>query len=236
MKERPIIYSAPMVLAKLAGRKTQTRRIVKPQPPTAEAVRAKSGTSFSIFTDRHAPTYFRVGGPVWAVRELMGANPEWHCPYGMPGDRLWGRETFGIAHEHSDLEWDIAVAQAQQKRNDCGVVYRADANGGWALSHLVGDRWRPSIFMPRWASRLLDEVVAVRVERLQDISAEDAIAEGLTEEAGSDVPFYGCPGVFTADFTDPRDAYRELWSSINGPESWAANPWVWVVETKAVKP
>lgn len=171
MKERPILFSAPMVRALLDGRKTQTRRVVKPQPTATreEAIRTygKGGT-------------FILEAGFFGVR----------CPYGQLGDRLWVRETWG------------ACAGSP--------VYRADDNATCP----DGGRWKPSIHMPRWASRITLEVTGVRVERLQDISEEDAIAEGVPEQRG-----------------DPW-AFQCLWDSINGARercSWAANPWVWAI-------
>jgi len=119
-------------------------------------------------------------------------GPEIKCPYGQPGDRLWVRETW---HDASSALHSCAL-------------YRAD--GG----EIYGGKWAPSIHMPRWASRITLEITSVRVERLQDISEADAIAEGVYTDPAS--PAY--------------DAYAQLWDEINGPGSWAANPWVWVLE------
>ena len=90
--ERPVLFNGAMVRAILSGAKTQTRRVMHPAPPSIEAVRAKSGSDFSIFTDQSTPGLYRVAGPVWAVRELMGSEPRWRCPHGEAGDRLWVRE------------------------------------------------------------------------------------------------------------------------------------------------
>jgi hypothetical protein len=134
---------------------------------------------------------------------------QWHkarCPYGQPGDRLWVRETFMI---HGG---EIAFAATDQPLVGC-------------------DKWKPSIFMTRLASRITLEVVAVRVDRLQDITEEDAIAEGMHEFHGTGI--YGCdphgtPGPLCGD--SAGEAFRLLWLKINGVDSWTANPWVWVVE------
>lgn len=126
------------------------------------------------------------------------------CPYGYPGDRLWVRETF---RQYPD-----------------GIFYRADAND-IELANDVHRPWKPSIFMPRAASRITLEITAVRLARLQDISEVDVTAEGIQEIIDAGVDHDGWP----------RDAYRSLWDSINGPDSWDANPWVWVVEFKVVK-
>lgn len=163
-KERPILFSGPMVRAILDGRKTQTRRMIKPD--------------WSRCLDLDDPDDRKA-----AVER---------CRHGKLGDRLWVRETFAI---HGG---EIAYAATDQ--------------------HLVGcDRWKPSIHMPRRASRIVLEIAGVRVERLNEISRGDAMAEG-------------CPHSNLAYGQNPCDWFRELWKSTNGPESWAANPWVWVIE------
>lgn len=190
MKERPILFSAPMVRALLAGTKTQTRRVVKPQP---HAGVRRSPFVKSGLEDGHG-------------REIKN-------PYGQPGDRLWVRETFTRHEDESGF-------------GSGRTLYRADMEGyeaPWA--------WTPSIFMPRWASRITLEVIGVRVERLQDISEEDARAEGIYEVWPGrwhwmDVAF--------CDFQTARDAYRALFESINGPGSWEPDPWVLVVEFKPI--
>ena len=196
MKERPILFSGPMVRAILEGRKTQTRRVVKPQPPTAfVTVRVEDGTQFS-----------------WCLRnqsafDLPESAADWltlRCPYGVPGDRLWVRETWGSCTTNGTVCSGYRADVALRPEIEAGV-----------------DRWRPSIHMPRWASRLLLEVKAVRVERLQEISEDDAFAEGIS---GGD--WLG----------NPVGTYRELWDSINAKRghSWESNPWVWVVEFERV--
>lgn len=186
MKERPILFSAPMVRALLDGRKTQTRRIVKfPHPPEG-----------------------------WHVN---------NCPYGQPGDRLWVREsgwerpyrTTKMMREGADTWPRFAYAADDWSDND-----RADFKA-------FGFKPRPSIHMPRWASRILLEITGIRVERLQDISEEDARAEGCE-----------VPAIIYPD--EPHSAYsyveqyRLLWESINGPGSWDANPWVWCISFRRI--
>ena len=211
MKERPIIFSAPMVRAILDGRKTQTRRVVK-------GVRM-----FSAEHDaRWNPHVIRPGGACpdsWSWWEGPAHGPSMYheaaCPYGRPGDRLWVRETFSGPH---CFEAGAGCGKAATPPSKWGrssrIWYWADGNplrGDWT-------RPRPSIHMPRWASRITLEVTGVRVERLQDISANDAVAEGVMDWATGP--------------TSPQRDYRALWESINGPGSWNANPWVWVVEFK----
>ena len=211
MKERPILFSAPMVRARLDGSKTQTRRVVKPQPPTTEAVRKLAGIDYSwISPDRPGMEYHRPAGPVWAVRKLMGVEPEIRCPYGQPGDRLWVRETWWHDEE------------------DNAIIYRADPGSSIVdvnkhETDLPKYNWRPSIFMPRCASRITLEITRIRIEHLQAINEVDAIAEGA--------PWAACGS--------PQDGshkagYAKLWESIHGPGSWDANPWVWVIEFKGL--
>jgi hypothetical protein len=252
MKERPILFSAPMVRAILAGTKTQTRRAVKPQPPAVEVVRKKCGSGFSIFTDHHTrPDQFRVGGPVWAVREIMGAqypkSHDWVSPYGAPGDRLWVRETWAPC-EAPILpgRFQYAADGAVGNRIDIGgdLVWRRsgytlgvtedDPTGIWIGKPQL---WRPSIHMPRKASRLDLEVTGVRVERLHDISEEDARAEGAPPYVVGHGPITDAelraePGYFSDRLY--RNGFEDLWRSINGAESWDANPWVWVVSFRRV--
>ncbi len=215
MKEHPILFSSPMVKALLAGTKTQTRRLLKPAPPTTEAVLARAGITFSIFTDAHSPGTFRVGGPVWAVRELMGVEPDWRSPYGEPGDRLWVRETLLLGDDGS---WVYAA-------DSCPIeLVAGDPNYPAMLSwahHNERERCN-SIHMPRWASRITLEVTSVRVERLQDISEEDAKAEGVDSVPVGDIPRNGT--------LYHRDDFAQLWDIINGSKApWSSNPWVWVV-------
>jgi hypothetical protein len=202
MKERPILFSAPMVRAILEGRKTQTRRVVKPQPsPSSDSVWL--GTD-GIWRFSH-PT---LRGPVSHEADDV------RCPYGYPGDRLWVRETIELQTLHGN--------------NFPSPVYSSDGahvmdgNGKASNHEFMRRRVTPSIHMPRWASRILLEVVSVRVERLQEISEADAKAEGV-----DGIKYFGL------DRSNTR-AYSELWESINGPESWDANPWVWCVEFKRV--
>lgn len=208
MKERPILFSAPMVRAILDGRKTQTRRVVKHQPP-AEAR--------DVFTFHHPDPrehFYAFDGNAL----LDWAYP---CPYGEGGDRLYVRET-----------WQHSNHPLGPYDSGCHVFYRADYLDDPLGSDLelakdgIRREWRPSIHMPRALSRITLEVTGVRVERLQDISESDAQAEGCSLECmtptGDDngSAIYG-PG-----------GYIALWESINGAGSWNADPWVWVVEFK----
>lgn len=209
MKERPILFSAPMVRALLAGTKTQSRRVVGGLSKRFPLVNLAdiSPTRFSGRFDDPASWG-------WAYAEDGEHAPlaswlSW-CPYGRPGDRLWVRENGWERPERSPRD--------MREGADTWPPYEYDAEPVSTLSveDMKAWKWkrRPSIHMPRWASRITLEVVAVRVERLQEISEADAQAEGV----------------------DPvrthRVSYIALWNTINGAGAWESNPWVWVVEFK----
>jgi hypothetical protein len=234
MRERPILFSAPMVRAILEGRKSQTRRIVKPQPvqPAADCHPKNVAKHPAPYLDaycsqRKTPENPRGMSDQWCWWQVDDRQclPMFRCPYGQPGGRLWVRET-----------WARNTNQVSDTHMDTSVVYRADGekraqNNGTDLP------WRPSIHMPRWASRILLEITGVRVERLQKISEADAQAEGIEWNPNLDPlgpckwRHYGQPntGIYPAS-----SSFETLWKSINGAGSWDANPWVWVVEFKRV--
>ena len=209
MKETPILFSDPMVRAIREGRKTQTRRVMRPQPTT--------GLRFGV----------PVKGDGQSVREVR-------CPYGQPGDRLWVREA-----------WDFRSWETDKIR----VVYRADGEQrdfsppkDWHPMVYNYERWRPSIHMPRWASRIDLEVETVRVERLQDISEEDAKAEGAEAKRWDELRQFslsllGGVGAPIPKAPQFRYGYYELWNSINAKRGlgWDMNPWVWVLDLKPVE-
>ena len=196
MRERPILFSAPMIRALLAGTKTQTRRVVKPQPIVSDVCGAPMWT----FARERAQSRL-----IWPnAREQVLAL----CPYGQPGDRLYVRETWRASSAHNSLApRDIPVGD--------GVEYAADPE------RILTGKTRTAIHMPRWASRITLEVTGVRVERLNDISEADAREEGCLPVVHGDG---------AVDCGTRKTAFRALWESINGTDSWAANPWVWVVE------
>lgn len=210
MAERPILFSAPMVRALLAGTKTQTRRVVKPQP--------KLDTT-DWWPDGGVGPKWMASGPSEATggtRQTWGWAP---CPYGVPGDRLWVREAHALHERFSDV---VRVAYAASLPGSWTEATRdfpaSNADGLKIKPYQQG--FRPSIHMPRWASRLTLQITDVRVERLNAITEADALAEGVQEP--SLVPILGA-------FWSSRDGYARLWERINGPGSWAANPWVWAV-------
>lgn len=193
MKERGILFSAPMVRALLADTKTQTRRIFKVTGPMGNKCEITSPDEEIVRFDDGTFHYLSTGA-------MSGPYP---CPYGVPGDRLWVRET-----------WQSEMVAGHER--DGPVRYRATQD-----ERCMGHRWKPSIFMPRWASRISLRITDVRVERLQSISQADANAEGIAAQSGPWLHHV------IAD-------YRRLWGSINGAESWNSNPWVWVVSFERV--
>ena len=200
MKERGIIFNGEMVRAILEGRKVQTRRIVKPQP------------------DEDGLARLRVG-PWMDTSEKI-----YRCPCGEVGDRLWVRETWQAIHcycdEHGYVdEVRFASSIPKQKTKYWHPVYEVDGHDKNREDR--GYPWRPSIHMPRWASRITLEITGVRVERLNDISEADARAEGAPTEL--------CLIGERHDL-----GFRTLWKSIYGAESWQANPWVWVIEFRKI--
>lgn len=196
MTERGMIFNAEMVRAILDGSKTQTRRPYNwKRQPAMEMAERDDGTLWPWAED------CENGGDIW-----------FQCPFGQPGDRIWVRET-----------WAEAGGNAPELQ-----LYRANypdhvPSSYENLKSAEEIRWRPSIHMPRWASRITLEIADVRVERLNSISEADARSEGITPAAG---------GVEKG--WEHRFNFRELWMSIYGEESWQANPWVWVIEFRRV--
>ena len=251
MKERPIIFDAESVRAILEGRKTQTRRVVKPQPYFNTLC---GGHWYWSGTNRW--NSISVGCPT--IKELVSnmlqqvvclAWPNSRCPYGQLGDRLWVRETWQLVKEQgytyetdygpeSDSYWTLKEDR-QVKQTDLGewlIDYRADSKE-YVLCDMV---WRSPIHMPRWASRTILEVTDVRVERIQDISFNDAIAEGCSVEHHHDEipPICDSDGMLLAKgYIGPKAWFLNRWDALNAKRgfSWPSNPWVWVVEFKLVR-
>lgn len=215
-KERPILFNADMVRAILNVKKTQTRRVMKPQPyrgrygdkhPThpngviGPLPGSLGGSDYHVWQGPHATAPLTIDAVHVALRQ---------CPYGKPGDLLWVRETWAVGNGYDGMPPRSIPQVPFVKRH-----YAATENRGELL-------WRPSIHMPRWMSRITLRITDVRVQRLQDISEDDAHAEGVThkEHGGS-----------TA-----REGFQRLWESINGNGAWAGNPWVWAMTFERVKP
>jgi hypothetical protein len=208
MKERPILFSGPMVRAILDGSKTQTRRVAKEfdEMPNLDGILQR---------------FPRQNG----------------CPHGTPGDRLWVRETWAAftqpTHEYGESDLVKGpIAEAVETHGPLAYVYKADGNS-------LPDRWRPSIFMPRIASRILLEITDVRVQRLQEISDEDARAEGIEYSDEYAVRQHAHVGLDEGDWipnAPPIPSFRSLWDTIHGSGAWHANPWVWAITFQRLEP
>lgn len=210
MKEKPILFSAPMVRAILDGRKTQTRRVLK----------SKDGIIMRLINTMQSEMQEHLELLGW--RPLIPGHLVIPCKFGQPKDTLWVRETWQGFRQtciESD-EWEPMDSPKDRHNEKFDPVYRADGKS-------QPDKWFPAIHMPRWASRITLEIINVRVERLKDISEADARAEGA-REVDWEYDNGECP-------ESCKEAFECLWNHINGPDSWAANPWVWVIEFKLVK-
>lgn len=220
-KDRPILFSGLMVRAILEGRKTQTRRVLKHGAP-------------SLFADPMFHYGDGTDGRCWYIAEAE--YPEEgsiaiDCPYGQPGDRLWVREThaivpktaYGFDREKHPLCWQIV----RPNDNHDAAIFKE----GW--TRCAPGRWRPSIHMPRWASRISLEITGVRVERLLEINYQDALAEGISRLEVNGTTRFTRPD-YDHQYASPINAFGGLWESINGAGSWKANPWVWVVDFRRV--
>lgn len=214
MKEHGIIFNSEMVCAILDGRKTQTRRIMKPQPTPCDYVdergKARGGHQWpsNIFrTMLHVEGELQNGDGGW--KGLVGDA----CPFGDIDDRLWVREAFQVG-----LCTESTIAYKATHKP-------SDLEEGWHEKI----KWRPSIHMPRWASRILLEITGVRVERLQSISGEDAKAEGFDNSQSDAANSIGW-------FEKPIRAFRRAWENIYGADGWDSNPWVWVIKFRRVTP
>ncbi|ASL89065.1 hypothetical protein BVG97_16250 [Serratia marcescens] len=236
MKERPVIFNGEMVRAILDGRKTQTRRAISDRQLHLIDVASQVGECYPLesgIDHSNSQSYYRE-----------------HCPFGQVGDRLWVRETFAVLgnEDGCPIDWNGNLIKGDEKQ--AARIYKASCwqePGNYGLWS-IPDRetqyegtWRPSIHMSRWASRIMLEITAVRVERLNDISVDDAKAEGvraLENNFGNGPAYcdYLLPNLDdTAEwYNRASDSFKSLWKSIYGEESWRANPWVWVIEFKQV--
>lgn len=239
-REKPILFSGEMVRAIRDGRKTQTRRIINPQPPLyIDELHGNELRNRAPYELEHPETGCIVGSGFFDDDDLA-----YKCPFGRHGDELWVRETWAV---HGCLYDDLpprgihgSVKGGAWKDGD-SIWYAADGENPTPATGSCKQRgrWRVSIHMPRWASRIQLLITDVQVERLNDITEEDAKAEGTS--CRSDLAWGGLYG------TDPdtmpawavdhghRYGFREIWEQINGEGSWDANPWVWVVGFENVK-
>lgn len=210
MKERPILFTAPMVRALLAGTKTQTRRVAPIRKLDITRHPGDMVTWSVSFLKAVKGVFGSHSGGKFSELQAQSIIASQFNPYGQPGDRLWVREAFRAVWSE-DHEPPRALTPAHR------IWYEADA------PHQDGSgKLRPGIFMPRWASRIALEITGLRVERLQDISDDDSLAEGIYPTA---------TGLYPGS---PRAAYQKLWEQINGPGSWDANPCVWVIEFRRI--
>lgn len=227
MKERPVIFNGEMVRAILDGRKTQTRRVMKVQPKPSET---RPGdfwfSSKKLESMVHVSDFMPGNSPIADCHHFF---QEHCCPFGQVGDRLWVREAFGMQVRRDGLG-GTGEFRVYRASNPDAVKYTT------ACGKSVPVKWTPSIHMPRRASRILLEITAVRVERLNSISEEDAKAEGVrvvkVREDGERYCDYLSPEI--NHYRRPSDSFISLWESIYGEESWQDSPWVWVIEFRRV--
>lgn len=228
-KERPIIFSAPLIPRILDGSKTMTRRIVKPQPWSVPYCDPYGNHDEAIF---------------WRYGEV---KEDWpyprFCPYGVPGDRLWVRETFQDYCPIWSGGW-CGHGTREGIEKEHGVWYGAGAPHRGPLPADPPLKWKPSIHMPRWASRITLEIVSVRVERVQEITEEDAKAEGahlatwfIPKGKENDYEHHrdisGLPG-YPSERPAYKNGFANLWESIHGEGSWDRNDWCWVIEFRRI--
>lgn len=213
MKERPILFSAPMVRAVLDGKKTQTRRLIRPQP---ELLDDAWYWTHPRYDNGLGVLYFHSKVVTQALRDCMA-----RCsPYGVPGDELWVRETWMQAYKRTRIHSGVTYLADYGYRND--LISEREAREHWT--------WRPSIFMRRTDSRIQLRITSVRVERLQEISADDVRAEGVTLPPTELFPHTNTGFKLGVQF-------EKLWDSINAKRApWASNPWVWVVNFERMRP
>jgi hypothetical protein len=218
-KERPILMNGEMVRAVLSGRKSQTRRIV-------------TDKHFKrLGLERDGDYIYTTEGPQWDGT-FEGVAP-W-SPFGSAGDRLYVRES----HWFRLTDGITTYADGSFRTHPSAIIgskyIHADDVDNWPkMAKSFGFKSVPSIHMPRWASRITLEITGVRVERLQDISEADAIAEGIAKHGDQWIDYPA--GKSAAGWNDPRKSFTSLWQSINGGDSWNANPWVWVVEFRKLE-
>jgi hypothetical protein len=213
MKEHPIIFSGPMIRAILEGRKTQTRRIVKfssksisPNGPYVES----DGNPESLLT---------------AVHELQKLSTKLACPYGTIGDRLWVRESFARVEpypqigERYEMPMGAPVSEVHREYWRKRIAFKADTDESF------NQKWKPSIHMPRWASRITLEITDIRIERIQEVSDSDAFSEGIQATVNEG----------QLDDGTAKGAFKALWNSINVKRaSWESNPYVWALTFRRI--
>jgi hypothetical protein len=222
MKERPILFSAEMVRAILEDRKGQTRRVIKPQP-------LKWCTRFELAPYKEGNFIVgEIGDWLQMTDDANSIRGLGRCPYGIPGDRLWVRETWALQKFMDDQLSEDGITPGAIDDQGYHIGYFADGSGIYEGANI--GRKRPSIFMPRWASRINLLIKDIRVERVQEIGYLDCIAEGIEQWEGSR------PG-HKKSVWQLRSDYWRLWDSINAKRGygWDVNPLVWVIEFEVMK-
>jgi hypothetical protein len=228
VRGRPILFIGPMVRAILDGQKTETRRLVKAKTQPWEHHHEESGCCPSDWTPVPEEKLHPDQAGWWWATACHADEPIGRCPYGEPGDQLWVRETWAVMARCDNTKPRDLVSPKRPT-----LWYRADELMGIHSNLRLRGRWRPSIHMPRWASRLTLDVIEVRVERLQDITEEGAQAEGH-DPSPQPATINGKPG--RVAIFDPIKWFAVEWEKLNGDRdgaSWTANPWVWVVRFQA---
>lgn len=249
-REHGVLFSAPLIRALLDGRKTVTRRIIARSNSTVDGHGASPDFWGELdFSDAHVDPGLGAGAYL-KVAHLSGeTRHRVRCRWQI-GDRIYAKETHVIEYSVEGLTQPLPHDDGRPVR----YTEHEDSEPTWEQPHyratdpapdLVCERhggpcchWRPSIFMPRWASRIVREIVSVRPERLHEITAEDARAEGMPPDGTLPATVNGAPGSVTYfGACDPRLAFAQLWDGINGKTNpWASNCWVWRVELREVQP
>lgn len=240
MKERPILFQGAMVRALLDGRKTQTRRLVKPMPghqSTWLTVEKLSRSPRAMIARTNPENWFgaQFAHPLAGQFAHGVQNEEWSplcwvkCPYGEPGDRLWVREAWWH-HKSSAIEQAGFVGGSVCNLDRKGCDFHPNQDFDPAKYPELW-RKRPSIHMPRWASRITLEITDVRVQRLHEISETDSLAEGIRQMRDGSGTFVGRegPGKLVTPWLTAKEAYFDLWDDINGHGAWRENPWTWAI-------
>jgi hypothetical protein len=226
MQEKPILFSTAMVQAILDGRKTQTRRVVKPQP---EETRAKGKEVIQV-------SDYCTGAPekgqayYWKHNGAWNGSESFKCPYGKVGDLLWVRETWCLTQPTHPESYHFGYKAG-------GIMPYSDWEASEKYDYATPDQWKPSIHMPKEAARIWLRITDVRVERLHEITEDDAVKEGVMSLKPTELmknTQLCCHSDFTEYWTRPLNRWKSLWQSINGTDSWSANPWVWVIEFEVV--
>ncbi|HEX3156773.1 MAG TPA: hypothetical protein VHV32_19245 [Candidatus Angelobacter sp.] len=241
VQEKPILFSGPMVRAILDGRKTQSRRVVKPQPGPCDHKLNEEYEGHAIPTE-----FFMMDAGDWACRtcgngvrltrnDAVGII----CPYGRPGGNIWVREAWQYYGGDEYLYQKSRQSVAYKATWDSDKCLWKEGTAEPTTFDYWPETWRPSIHMPRWASRITLELTKVRVERVQEISEEESIAEGVKAFDGSAKGCFAVLGTTAISGTTAKECYQRLWDSINlkregGKYSWAANPFVWAIEFRRV--